>query len=589
MNFLRNASIGQRLGLGFGVIVAMIVILAGVAWTMLNSTRHAVEQVVDDRYPKVKLLDDMHGSIQQQIRNLRGASTAALLGDAKTMGETLDKTAKYVADNNEDMAKLKGLIKSPKGEEYFKAMEEARARYTAVRDDAMKLLRDGKSQEGATAVMNNVRQEVLAFEAALEKMGEFQEDLMTKSGAEAKDEVARVIQVTLGVTAAVLVLSVLGAWAITRSITRPIGQAVQVALAVAAGDLGVRVEATSKDETGQLLAALKEMTENLSRIVGNVRSGSDSVATASAQIAQGNADLSQRTEEQASALEETAATMEQLGSTVRNNADSARQANQLAQAAAGVATQGGEVVGQVVGTMQGISESSRKIGDIIGVIDGIAFQTNILALNAAVEAARAGEQGRGFAVVAGEVRTLAQRSAEAAKEIKTLITRNVEQVEQGTSLVGRAGKTMDEIVGSIKRVSDIVAEISSATTEQSNGIQQVGDAVGQMDQVTQQNAALVEESAAAAESLKTQAQQLVQAVAFFKTSGVDSFGGSSAPAPQTRPAVVHKPRSQGSAFARLGAAHHVAKPKTTASTGSHGETPAPAATSKAEAEEWATF
>jgi methyl-accepting chemotaxis protein len=242
------------------------------------------------------------------------------------------------------------------------------------------------------------------------------------------------------------------------------------------------------------------------------------VATASAQIAQGNQDLSSRTEEQASALQQTAATMEQLGTTVRSNADSAKQANQLALGASAVAAQGGDVVGKVVTTMQGINDSSRKIGDIIGVIDGIAFQTNILALNAAVEAARAGEQGRGFAVVASEVRSLAQRSAEAAKEIKALIGRSVEQVEQGTALVDQAGKTMGEIVGSIQRVSDIVAEITAASAEQSDGVQQVGDAVSQMDQATQQNAALVEESAAAAESLKGQAQQLVQAVAVFKLS-----------------------------------------------------------------------
>ncbi len=252
-----------------------------------------------------------------------------------------------------------------------------------------------------------------------------------------------------------------------------------------------------------------------------MRNSSDSIATGSAQIASGNADLSQRTEEQASALEETAASMEQLGSTVKANADSAREANQLAISASTVAIQGGEVVGQVVETMKGINDSSKRIADIISVIDGIAFQTNILALNAAVEAARAGEQGRGFAVVASEVRSLAQRSAEAAKEIKVLITASVERVEQGTTLVGQAGTTMVEVVSSIKRVTDIMGEISAASTEQSAGVSQVGEAVSQMDQVTQQNAALVEESAAAAESLKSQAQQLVQAVAVFKINQGD--------------------------------------------------------------------
>ncbi|MBQ0935988.1 cellobiose phosphorylase [Ideonella paludis] len=310
----------------------------------------------------------------------------------------------------------------------------------------------------------------------------------------------------------------IGVW-ITRGLMRHLGgepdEAVALAQRVASGDLSVPVALRPGDSVS-VMAVLSTMQSHLASIVRGVRNNSESVATASAQIAQGNGDLSQRTEEQASALQQTAATMEQLGTTVRHNADSAEQANRLAQSASVVATQGGEVVGQVVSTMQGISESSRKIGDITGVIDGIAFQTNILALNAAVEAARAGEQGRGFAVVAAEVRTLAQRSAEAAKEIKALIGRSVDQVEHGTVLVDQAGKTMGEIVHSIQRVSEIVAEITHATVQQSSGIQQVGDAVSQMDKVTQQNAALVEESAAAAESLRDQAQQLVSAVGVFK-------------------------------------------------------------------------
>ncbi|MCA0175535.1 MAG: methyl-accepting chemotaxis protein [Proteobacteria bacterium] len=308
-------------------------------------------------------------------------------------------------------------------------------------------------------------------------------------------------------------------WRIACWIGRRLARAVQMALAVAQGDLTVRRTAdAAPDVIGDVARALDQMADNLARTVSAVRQGSDSVATASTQIAQGNMDLSQRTEHQASALEETAATMDELASTVRTNADNARQANQLALSASHTALEGGRVVGEVVGTMRGISESSKKIADIIGVIDGIAFQTNILALNAAVEAARAGEQGRGFAVVAGEVRSLAQRSAEAAKEIKTLIMTSVSQVDQGTALVDQAGATMDEIVAGIKRVSDIVGDISMASEEQSRGVSQVGEAVSQMDQATQQNAALVEQSAAAADSLKTQAQQLVQAVAIFKVA-----------------------------------------------------------------------
>ncbi|MFN7641661.1 MAG: methyl-accepting chemotaxis protein [Burkholderiales bacterium] len=314
-------------------------------------------------------------------------------------------------------------------------------------------------------------------------------------------------------------LTVLLGLALTRSVFRQLGaepgDAQKTVDAVAAGDLRVHIALRAGD-TRSLMASLAGMRDALVRVVSDVRSNSENVASASTQIAQGNQDLSGRTEQQASALQQTAATMEELGTTVRNNADNAKQANQLAQSASAVAIKGGDVVGKVVTTMQDINASSRKIGDIISVIDGIAFQTNILALNAAVEAARAGEQGRGFAVVASEVRSLAQRSAEAAKEIKTLIGHSVEQVALGTGLVDEAGQTMEEIVESIRRVTDIVAEISSASVEQSSGVQQVGEAVSQMDRTTQQNAALVEESAAAADSLKAQAQHLVQAVAVFK-------------------------------------------------------------------------
>lgn len=315
------------------------------------------------------------------------------------------------------------------------------------------------------------------------------------------------------------VVTVLLGGALIRSVFKQLGgepgKAAELVGAVAQGDLSVHIDVKPGDTTS-LIARLAEMRRSLSNVVSGVRSNSENVATASAQISQGNLDLSQRTEEQASALQQTAATMDQLSATVRHTADNAKQANQLTGGASSVAARGGDVVGQVVGTMRNINESSKKIADIIGVIDGIAFQTNILALNAAVEAARAGEQGRGFAVVAGEVRLLAQRSAEAAKEIKTLITSSVEQVEQGTTLVDEAGRTMEEIVASIRRVSDIVAEISSACAEQSSGVTQVGQAITQMDQVTQQNAALVEESAAAAQSLKQQAEHLLAAVAVFR-------------------------------------------------------------------------
>jgi methyl-accepting chemotaxis protein len=360
-----------------------------------------------------------------------------------------------------------------------------------------------------------------AFRAGIAEFSKVEKDLLVVRSAAVDNTVSTSnLALSLGGLMLCALTAGLGV-ALTRSIFGQLGaepgDAARAVDAVANGDLAVSIPVRPGDSVS-LMAALLRMRNSLVKVVTEVRGNSESVATASAQIAQGNQDLSGRTEQQASALQQTAATMEELGTTVRNNADSASQANQLAQGASAVAARGGDVVGKVVATMQGINDSSRKIGDIISVIDGIAFQTNILALNAAVEAARAGEQGRGFAVVASEVRSLAQRSAEAAREIKSLIGRSVEQVEQGTALVDQAGKTMDEIVGSIQRVTDIVAEISSASVEQSSGVQQVGQAVTQMDQATQQNAALVEESAAAAESLRSQAQQLVQAVAVFRLS-----------------------------------------------------------------------
>jgi methyl-accepting chemotaxis protein/methyl-accepting chemotaxis protein-2 (aspartate sensor receptor) len=344
-----------------------------------------------------------------------------------------------------------------------------------------------------------------------------------------------------------ILLGILIAWRLTVGITHPLRHALSLAESVAEGDLTARIDAVaSKDEAGMLLTAMRQMQENLVRTVSQIRMGTDTIATASSQIASGNLDLSSRTEEQASSLEETASSMEELTSTVKQNADNSRQANQLVVAASTVAVKGGTVVARVVDTMGSINSSANKIVDIIGVIDGIAFQTNILALNAAVEAARAGEQGRGFAVVATEVRNLAQRSAAAAKEIKGLIGDSVEKVEAGTKLVAEAGTTMDEIVDGVKRVADIMAEITAASQEQSDGIEQVNQAISQMDQVTQQNAALVEEAAAAAESLQDQARNLAQAVSVFRINHSDYAGASqstaqavSHAAPHVAPRTVH--------------------------------------------------
>ena len=458
----------------------------------------------------------------ERLGQLRALGTRLLTQKAATPEERLQvHTLLTLAGDSHERMRL-ALAKAMQADARFAARLEEPLAQLVSRLDAARALTVAQLVEGAAPTQDPnayfaQMTGVIQAQFELNRLGTelIDAELAARAGAVRNTLVA-------GVAGVLLTAGVCGALAaaLARGTTRSLRHAQQAARAMAAGDLSVTVPAAvARDEVGELLGALARMRAQLAEIVSGVRGNAEAVATASAQIAQGNLDLSARTEQQASALQQTAASMEQLGGTVTQNADNARQASQLAQGASGIAARGGAVVGRVVETMKGIHDSSQRIADIIGVIDGIAFQTNILALNAAVEAARAGEQGRGFAVVASEVRSLAQRSAAAAKEIKTLIEASVERVGQGTALVDQAGATMDEVVTSIRRVSDIVGEISCASGEQSSGVTQIGEAVSQMDRTTQQNAALVEESAAAAESLKAQATRLVEAVSVFRLAG----------------------------------------------------------------------
>ena len=541
---LAQMKISTRLTLAFAAMALAMAVLGGLAIYKVVGVQRAFSTVMDDRYVNVRVANDIklgNNDVSQALRNLFIMSEPA---DIKAQYDIIGGSSKRA---NENMDKLKQNLTSDAGKTAYAKLAEARAAYRAPRDHTIELLRAGKMDEARIALVKEVRPVQIAYMDRIEDLIALQDKLMDESGAEVNASVQSTKVTVASLLAAAFALAcVLAVW-IIRSTTRPIVEAVGIARAVAAGDLAMEIRADGRNETGLLLAALHEMKTRLATTVGEVRRNAEGVATASAQIAQGNNDLSSRTEQQAASLEETAASMEELNATVRQNADNARQANQLAAAASTVAIQGGEVVGEVVGTMKGINDSSKKIADIIGVIDGIAFQTNILALNAAVEAARAGEQGRGFAVVASEVRSLAQRSAEAAKDIKTLISASVERVEHGTALVDRAGTTMQEVVTSIRRVTDIMGEISAASTEQSSGVAQVGEAVTQMDRATQQNAALVEESAAAAESLKTQADRLVEAVAVFKIGHDAARQLAPAATPPARPVakapvLVAKPK-----------------------------------------------
>ncbi len=507
---IKNMKIGTRIGIAFGFIVLLTILLIAIALNGTNNISRAMDSDARITNEKLEPLYNIREALGQTGLSARNALAIA---DNTEAGKELDKLEAF---RTAYLAELKKVTPRFPGDAKFDKVSAGLLKMAAELDRVRPLRMKESNKDLATFIANEcrpLRNEIVADMEVL--LASVHKEAATASDA-SHAELQRSTSWIFGLGAFVVLGAGLIGFLMTRSITRPLNEALQVARTVAGGDLTGRIVVTRKDETGQLQLALQQMNENLVKMITDVRVGADTIATASSEIASGNLDLSSRTEQQAASLEETASSMEELTSTVKQNADNARQANQLAVSASGVAVKGGDVVAQVVSTMSSINESARKIVDIIAVIDGIAFQTNILALNAAVEAARAGEQGRGFAVVASEVRNLAQRSAAAAKEIKTLIGDSVEKVDAGSRLVNEAGTTMDEIVSSVKRVTDIMAEIMAASQEQSTGIEQVNQAITQMDEVTQQNAALVEEAAAAAASLQDQAVNLTQVVSVFR-------------------------------------------------------------------------
>jgi methyl-accepting chemotaxis protein len=539
--------ISTRLGFSFGLVLLITLISATLALSKLSNIQDHLSAIVLDNNVKVRLISTMGDQVKLVVGLTRGI---ILLPDSAAQQIEMAKVVKARALYDKNSAEIEKMHVRESDKALHAKVEAARAIARPLIDKVLELAMAEKEWDATVLLRQEATPAAEKWQEAIDQDIAAQEaDSQTMYQAALADyQQAR--KLMIGANLLCIAVAVLLGWRVTRSITRQLGaepgDAARLAQSVAQGDLSLHITLQPGD-SHSMMAQLKNMQDSLVKVVSEVRQGSEGVATASAEIAQADLDLSARTESQASSLEQTAASMEQLSATVKQNADSARQANQLAMNASSVAAQGGEVVGQVVETMKDINAASRKISDIISVIDGIAFQTNILALNAAVEAARAGEQGRGFAVVATEVRSLAGRSAEAAKEIKSLISASVERVGRGTVLVDQAGSTMQEVVSSIRRVTDLMGEITEANNEQSLGVSQVGEAVAQMDQVTQQNAALVEEMAAAANSLKSQAEGLVQTVSVFKLEGDGNRHGPlpTAAAPARRAAqfkTVSNPR-----------------------------------------------
>ena len=510
---LNNLRIATRLSLGFGAVLVLLVLIVAMAWSRLAATRTGLAAMLGYQQ-QAELAQDWYGKTQLNVS--RAIAIAKTSGQPQVQAYFEPLIKQTSAEIGTIQKKLEALIESADGKALMVVVAQRREQYIATRNAVLDAIKQSDFTAAETLLSDKMLPASEAYLGAMAKVQAHQAALARADADALQHAVVGAITVMLALCGVSLVVGATMAFVITRSVTVPLHEAVATATVIAASDLSQAVDSTRKDELGDLLRALGRMQGALRELVGQVRASTDSIRTASSEVATGNQDLSARTEQTASNLQQAASSMEQLTATVRQSADSARQANQLAASAADVAARGGSVVSQVVATMGDINGASKKIADIIGVIDGIAFQTNILALNAAVEAARAGEQGRGFAVVASEVRSLAQRSAEAAKEIKGLIGDSVGKVEGGSRLVADAGRTMNEIVSSVQRVADIIGEITAASAEQSQGLGEINGAVTQLDQMTQQNAALVEQSTAAAESLKEQALRLAAVVDTFR-------------------------------------------------------------------------